>query len=73
MLKIEVVKFEAQDVITSSVAAPTEAPTEPPKCACDGICNYAIISNRHYLTEKIPGPQCSGLEGTGEHTCGNGR
>ena len=30
MLKIEVIKFEAQDVITTSVAAPTEAPTEPP-------------------------------------------
>jgi len=29
MLKIEVIKFEAQDVITASVAAPTA-----PKCIC---------------------------------------
>ena len=30
MLKIEVIKFEAQDVITSSVAAP--------ECTCDEYC-----------------------------------
>jgi hypothetical protein len=36
MLKIEVIKFEAQDIITSSVAAP-DAPVEdvePAECIC---------------------------------------
>ena len=42
MLKIEIIKFEAQDVITASVAAPVEAKcicnadTWPPACGQDG-------------------------------------
>ena len=32
MLNIEVIKFEAQDVITTSVAAPTEAPEATKFC-----------------------------------------
>ena len=54
MLKIEVIKFEAQDVITTSVAAPTEAPTEPPvECICGNACDpneagvHLIFSREH--------------------------
>lgn len=48
MLNIEVIKFEAQDVITTSVAAPTEAPVVPEvtEAPWDGvhtpICNSGL-------------------------------
>ena len=35
MLKIDVIKFEAQDVITSSIPVPTE---EILPCYCDEFC-----------------------------------
>lgn len=49
MLNIEVIRFEAQDVITTSVAAPTQpkptkpAPTEAPEATkfCD-LCKQDI-------------------------------
>lgn len=48
MLKIEVIKFEAQDVITASTAAPEEKPAE---CICtDGHdvenCMYRGIHDK---------------------------
>lgn len=71
MLKIEVIKFEAQDVITSSVAAPVEPEIkEDPKCACDGNCTYSAISKRHYNGYPSGNNQCYGIDGTGVHTCG---
>ena len=39
MLKIEVIKFEAQDVITASTAAPTEAPTVPEEVVLPSCTN----------------------------------
>ena len=76
MLNIEVIKFEAQDVITTSVAAPTEEPTEPPRCACDlAGCNLSNANTvggprNHYL-EGTFYQKCTGLDGTGVHTCEN--
>ena len=58
-LNVEVVKFEAQDVITASVAAPTE-------CICpreNGRCS----SSNHYGPDGEP---CSG-EITGYYPNGN--
>lgn len=48
MLKIEVIKFEAQDVITTSVAASVEV-----KCTCNpnpepGNDYYACSRNGHF-------------------------
>ena len=47
-LNVEVVKFEAQDVITASVAAPTE-------CTCDPNDNMCQ-SNQHYGRCPYDGP-----------------
>lgn len=41
MLKIEVIKFEAMDVITASVAAPDVDAPEEAKCTCSA-------NDRHY-------------------------
>ena len=38
MLKIEIVRFEAQDVITTSVAAPAIRPASGKDCYCTGHC-----------------------------------
>ena len=51
MLKIEVIKFEAQDVITSSVAAAAECTCiEPPYCRRNGsheACVAAGFEGQH--------------------------
>ena len=47
MLKIEVIKFEAQDVITASTAAPTEAPVEQ-KCICPTDDSAVCSSSEHF-------------------------
>ena len=70
MLKIEVIKFEAMDVITASVAAPEVDTEEKPAevvCTCDpnpapGNDYYACFDNNH--------PNCP-LEsnGWGDHNC----
>jgi len=59
MLKIEVIKFEAQDVITASTAAPTEAPTEAPveqKCICPTDGYAKCSSGSHYGPNGEPCP-----------------
>ena len=43
MLKIEVIKFEAQDVITASTAAPEEA-----KCICPTDGSGRCSSTEHF-------------------------
>ena len=75
MLKIEVIKFEAQDVITSSVAAPVEPEIkDDPKCACED--NGCRISTANTLPGQprdhiLPGYlTCKGVDGSGVHTCG---
>lgn len=55
MLKIEVIKFEAQDVITASTAAPTEAPVEQ-KCICPTDGSHQCSDNVHYGPNGEPCP-----------------
>ena len=52
MLKIEVIKFEAQDVITTSIAAPAEG-----KCICPTDGSAQCSSSEHFGPdgEKCPG------------------
>ena len=65
MLKIEVIKFEAQDVITTSVAAPVEA-----KCICPHENNPDGSSNMDAATECWHGghPGCN-YQGDKPHNC----
>ena len=76
MLKIELIRFEAQDVITTSVSTPeppvNDTTTEDPKCACHDTCTYSPISKNHWWgAVGNRNEQCFGLEGTGVHTCEN--
>lgn len=68
MLNIEVIRFEAQDVITTSVAAPVE----PVDCDC-------VVDGRIVCTAATNGPDSRGnhyINGggactqKGKHTCG---
>ena len=58
MLKIEVIKFEAQDVITASVAAPVE-------CICGSDTWY------HSANALIHGPNGAEPAGIEDHTRGS--
>ena len=51
MLKIEVIKFEAQDVITASTAAPVEQ-----KCICPTDDSAVCSSGSHYGPNGEPCP-----------------
>ena len=51
MLKIEVIKFEAQDVITTSDAAPVEQ-----KCICPTDGSHKCSNNVHYGPNGEPCP-----------------
>ena len=51
MLKIEVIKFEAQDVITASTAAPVES-----KCICPTDGSHQCSNNVHYGPNGEPCP-----------------
>ena len=51
MLKIEVIKFEAQDVITTSDAAPVEQ-----KCICPTDGSHTCSNNVHYGPNGEPCP-----------------
>ena len=71
MLNIEVIKFEAQDVITASVAAPVEpvAPVVNCDCAVYGPCEI-WDGGLHIHPDANGDPMyCSGING--EHGCGN--
>ena len=47
MLKIEVIRFEAEDVITASVEAPAE---KPAVCTCPTATDHSIdIDGRHIV------------------------
>ena len=61
MLKIEVIKFEAQDVITASVAAPEVIP-----CPCEtlGGCTVDELGN-HWIVVNGEKGAC----GHEVHTC----
>ena len=48
MLKIEVIRFEAEDVITASVETPVEKPAEPTKCICPTDDSATCSSSSHY-------------------------
>ena len=65
MLKIEVIKFEAQDVITASTAAPTEAPEEA-KCTCS-----ANDEHYHFANDEVGNLYYDheGCTYEGEHNC----
>lgn len=76
MLKIEVIKFEAQDVITASVAIPMipltpATPIKPAECTCDPIvCDFASVK------DQFPGwgnPSFEVHDGcnASTHTCGH--
>ena len=63
MLKIEVIKFEAQDVITTSVATPeVDAPAEP-QCICSEEVPYrdCYINGTH--------AECEAQPYDGQHKC----
>ena len=68
MLKIEVIKFEAQDVITTSIAAPTEAP----KCTCDSE-EYHRYYNQETKEHYWDHGNCpmTGKIDNNEHNCRN--
>ncbi len=51
MLKIEVIKFEAMDVITASTAAPVEQ-----KCICPTDDSATCSSGSHYGPNGEPCP-----------------
>jgi len=71
MLNIEVVRFEAQDVITASVAAPAVPmiPLQPatPRCDCDKNGCTIQAGFHTYHDANGTGP----LVCQGNHTCGN--
>ena len=76
MLKIELIRFEVEDIITASVATPNEDTKADPVCAC--VENGCRLSNAnvlpgtprdHYLG-ATGYTKCGGVEGTGVHTCG---
>lgn len=62
MLNIELIRFEAQDVITSSVATP-----EAPKCACD-VAGCTVQYGVHTYDNGNGGLNACV---DAEHTCGN--
>ena len=57
MLKIDVIKFEAQDVITASVAA---HPEKTPTCHCNERCYYSQDSSKyiHFHSEYCDAGYC---------------
>ena len=61
MLKIEVIKFEAQDVITASVAA-VYTPAEP-ECICNSDVSHSdcVSAGTHSA--------CTGAGYEGDHNC----
>jgi len=72
MLNIEVIRFEAQDVITASKAAPVVVPATPvePLCACGrtGTHGYNSKTGEHkvYINDEGDYFICPAEE----HTCG---
>ena len=61
MLKIEVIKFEAQDVITASVAAPVEQ-----KCTCSANDTHYHFADDEVGTLYYDHGDCTY---EGEHNC----
>ena len=61
MLKIEVIKFEAMDVITASTAAPEEA-----KCTCSANDEHYHFANDEVGTLYYDHEGCTY---EGEHNC----
>ena len=51
MLNIEIIKFEAQDVITTSIPAPVES-----KCICPTDGSHKCSNNVHYGPNGEPCP-----------------
>ena len=62
MLKIELIKFEAQDVITASVAGSVTGPVaevQQRTCYCDNGCGYQAAGNGMGQLKHSPHEPCT--------------
>ena len=66
MLKIEVIKFEAMDVITASVAAPDVDAPEEAKCTCSANDEHYHFANDEAGTLFYDHEDCTY---EGDHNC----
>lgn len=80
MLNIELVRFEAQDVITASVMRPHKPHHKPeqkppveepvgPACVCNGACDMHYPDGTHGIWNAATNSEtiCNAV---GNHTCG---